>query len=114
LKARWSPRAWVAGLVVGVASGFWFAEWPTFGAFLAVAFAVPALLSRARLAALGGLFVGLPATWLAVIGLATKRCTDFDAQRGQECVMTDVGSWVAFATGLLLLGAISTLIASRR
>ena len=108
------PRGWLAGLVVGVVAGFWFAEFPTLGAIIAVAFAVPAALSRTRLAALGGLLVGIPAMWLTVIGLATARCADFAAQPGQDCVMADVGPWVAVAVGLLILGAAASLAAARR
>jgi len=107
-------RGWLAGLVVGVAAGFWLAEWPTLGALIALAFAVPAALSRARVAALGGLLMGIPAIWLTVIGLATARCADFDAGPGQECVMADVGPWAAVAVGLLILGAAASLAAVRR
>jgi hypothetical protein len=45
LTTRWSRRDWVAGLAVGAVSSFWLAEWPTIGAVIALAFAVPALLS---------------------------------------------------------------------
>ena len=107
-------RSWLAGLVVGVAAGFWLAEWPAHGAVLAVAFAVPAALSRARLPALGGLLVGIPALWLTVIGFATTRCANFDAQPGQECVMSDIGAWPFVAVGMLLVGAICSLAAARR
>ena len=107
-------RSWLAGLVVGVAAGFLFAEWPTLGAVIAVAFVVPATFSRARLAALGGLLVGIPATWLTVIGLASAQCAEFDAGPGQECVMADVGPWVGVAVGLLIVGAASSLAAARR
>ena len=100
--------------MVGVAAGFWLAEWPTLGAVIAIAFAVPAALSRARSAALGGLLVGIPALWLTVIGFATTRCANFDAGPGQECVMADVGPWVAVAVGLLVLSAVSSLAAARR
>jgi len=105
---------WLAGLVVGAVAGFWFAEWPTFGAVLAIAFALPAALSKARLPALGGLLVGMPAIWLTVIGAATARCADFGAQPGQECVMSDIGPWPFVAVGLLLVGTICSLAAARR
>jgi hypothetical protein len=111
---RRTRRDWLAGLVVGVVAGFWFAEWPTFGALIAVAFAVPAALSRTRPAALGGLLVGMPATWLMVIGLATARCAGFDAQPGQACVLADVGPWVAIAVGLLAVGAVASAASAAR
>jgi hypothetical protein len=111
---RRTRRDWLAGLVVGVAAGFWFAEWPTLGALIAVAFAVPAALSRTRPAALGGLLIGIPAMWLTVIGLATARCAEFDAQSGQSCVMADVEPWLAIAAGLLALGALMSLAAAGR
>ena len=105
--------AFLAGLAVGAASGLLLGVWPTLGFLIAVAFAIPAAISRGRLAALGGLLVGLPSLWLAVIGIATARCAEFDARPGQECVMADVGPWVAVALGLLLLGTISSLAAAR-
>jgi hypothetical protein len=111
--ARETRRGWLAGLVVGVVAGFWFAEWPTLGALIAIAFAVPAAISRERVAALGGLLVGIPAMWLTVIGLATARCADFGRQPGQECAMADVGPWVAVAIAVLILGGVATVVAAR-
>lgn len=111
---RSGRRNWLAGLVVGVVAGFWFAEWPTLGAVIAIAFAVPAVISATRLAALGGLLIGIPAMWLTVIGLATARCADFNDQPGQECVMAAVGPWVAVAVGLLVLGTVASFAAARR
>jgi hypothetical protein len=106
--------AWLAGLVVGAASGFWLAELPTIGLVIAIAFAVPALFSRSRFAALGGLLVGVPLTWLAVIGQATATCATFDAQPGQECLMAELGPWPFVAVGLLVIGTICSLAAARR
>lgn len=106
--------AFLAGLAVGAASGLLLAEWPSLGFLIAVAFAVPAAISRGRLAALGGLLVGLPSLWLAVIGIATARCAEFNAQAGQGCTMADTGPWPAVALGLLLLGAVCSMAAARR
>lgn len=113
-SSRSGRRDWLAGLVVGVAAGFWFAEWPTLGVVIAVAFALPAAISVTRLAALGGLLIGIPAMWLTVIGLATARCADFDALPGQECLMADVGPWVAVAIGMLVVGTAASVAAARR
>jgi hypothetical protein len=112
--AHETRRGWLAGLVVGLVAGFWFAEWPTLGALIVVAFAAPSAFSRTRLAALGGLLVGIPAMWLTVIGLATARCADFNAQPGQECVMGDIGLWPAVAIALLAIGATASAAAVRR
>jgi len=114
IERRRRLRGWLAGLVVGVVAGFWFAEWPTLGALIAAAFAVPAAVSRDRVAAIAGLLVGIPALWLTVIGLATARCADFNAQPGQEYAMADVGPWVAVAVGLLALGAVASAAAAVR
>jgi hypothetical protein len=104
----------LAGLGVGAASGLLLAVWPTLGLLIAVGFAIPAAISRGRLAALGGLLVGLPSSWLAVIGFATARCAEFNAQAGQGCIMADAGPWPAVALGLLLLGVGCSLAAARR
>ena len=106
--------AWLAGLVVGAIAGFMLAELPTLGLFVALAFAVGAVISRDRLAALGGLLVGIPAAWLLVVGLATVHCADFDAQPGQECVMADLGGWGVVAAAILALGLVASVLAARR
>ena len=75
---------------------------------------MPAAVSRGRLAALGGLLVGLPTAWLAIIGQATLRCAEFDAQAGQGCVMSDATGWVAVAVALLAVGIVGTVAAAAR
>jgi hypothetical protein len=109
-----SRRGWLAGLVVGVASGFWLAEWPTFGLLLAIGFGVAALASGTRLAAVGGLLVGSATTWLAIMWLAVARCRAFDAQPGSECVSPDIGGWLVAAAVLLSIGIALTVAAARR
>lgn len=113
MTTQWSRRNWLAGLAVGASAGFFFAELPTLGAVLVVAFAVPAIVSRDRIAALGGLLVGIPAMWLTIIGVATARCAAFDAQPGQECGMGDVLGWVGIALGVLAIGLVLTIRSMR-
>ena len=103
---------WLAGLVVGVSGGLLLAEWPPAGAFVALAFAIPAAVSGGRLAALGGLLVGLPAAWLAIIGHATLRCAEFNAQAGQGCVMSEATGWVIAAVAILAVGIFWTVAAA--
>jgi hypothetical protein len=108
----WS--SWFAGFVVGLASGLLVAEWPTVGVLIALAFVGGAVVSRHRLAAIGGLLLGTAGMWLFVIGAATARCASFDAQPGQECVMADLGPWGVVAAGVLAIGAITSVAAARR
>ena len=107
-------RDWFAGLAVGAAAGFLLAVLPTLGAVLAVVFAVPALRSRTRVAALGGLLVGMPAVWLTIMGMAAARCAAFDGQPGQECGMGDIWGWGAIVVGLLAIGLVLTVRSMRR
>jgi hypothetical protein len=111
---RISRTDWLAGLVVGAGAGLLLAEWPMAGALVAIAFALPAAVSRHGLAALGGLLVGLPAAWLAIITQATLRCAEFNAQPGQGCVMSDATAWVVAAAALLAGGIVATVAAGAR
>jgi hypothetical protein len=104
---------WVAGLVVGAVAGFLLAELPAAAAVIALAFAVPALASARRLPAIAGLLVGLPAMWLTVIGLATARCAEFDAQPGSACGMADVSGLAVVAAALLVVGLVASVAAVR-
>ena len=106
--------SWFAGFVVGLASGLLTAEFPTLGICIALAFAAGAVISRHRLAALGGLLVGSAGTWLVVIGAAAARCAGFDAQPGQSCVMADLGPWGLIAAVILAGGAVASVAAARR
>jgi hypothetical protein len=106
--------AWFGGLVVGAASVLLLTELPAAGVVIAVAFAVPALASARRLPGIAGLLVGLPATWLAVIGLATARCAAFDPQPGSECGMGDVSGLAVMAAALLVVGLALSAAAARR
>jgi hypothetical protein len=110
-KAR---RSWLAGLVVGVVAGFLFAYSPTIGAVVSVAFAMPAAVSRTRLAAISGFLIGSPAMWLLVMGLAAARCTEFDREPGQGCVSADVSGWIVLAAALLVTGLVASVAAARR
>ena len=106
--------AWLAGLVVGAATGFLLAEWPAAGLLIGVGFTVVAIASPRRVAAVGGLLVGIPAAWLLVVGLATARCADFGAQPGSECVMANLGGWGVVAAAILALGLVASVFAARR
>jgi hypothetical protein len=113
-QSRRGRTDWLAGLVVGAGAGLLLAEWPTAGALIAIGFAVPAAASRQRLAALGGLLVGLPASWLAVIWQAAARCAAFSGWAGQECIWPDLTGWITVAVGLFLVGAAVTALAVRK
>jgi hypothetical protein len=113
---RWSDRAsnWIAGFGLGGIIGILGGGLPVFGLVLAAAFLVPALRSRAPIAAVAGLLVGAAGFWLLLVGRATLACSAFDAGPGQECSGPDLGAWVVGASLLLVAGLALTVREWRR
>jgi hypothetical protein len=114
MTARPAARDWLAGLVVGLLAGFLLAAWPTIGVLVAFVFAAPPAVSSSRPAGLGGLLVGVPTSWLAVIALAAGRCAEFNAAPGRECMAPDLSPWMSIATGLLVIGVSMSVRVARR
>ncbi len=96
--------AWIAGFVVGVGAGVLSLVIPTVGWVIAGAFAVPAIISRARVAAIGGLLAGFGSAWLGLLARATLDCQAFDAAPGQECVSPDLAPWLIAGSVMLAVG----------
>jgi hypothetical protein len=113
---RFSDRAsnWIAGLGLGGFVAIFLGWLPIFGAAIVVAFAVPALRSRAPRAALGGLFISAPATWLLLTSLAAFQCAQFDDAPGQECAGADLIGWDVVAAVALAIGVGLTALEVRR
>ncbi len=102
---------WLAGVVVGVATGFLTLTFPTLGWLLVLAFLLGLIRAAPRLPAVGGLFVGLGTAWLVLLVRSNLDCRAFDAAAGQECASPDIGPWLAFAGGLLAIGVVATGLA---
>jgi hypothetical protein len=113
---RWSDRAsnWIAGFGLGGFAALMITALPAFGALMVVTFLVPALRSRAPLAAVAGLLVGGPVLWVVIFGRAVLACGEFDAQPGQECVGPDLTAWFAAAGVVLVAGILLTWREARR
>ena len=101
----------LAGLVVGATAGFLALIFPTLGWGIVLVFGVLALLKPPRLPALGGLLVGVGASWLAVLIRSHLDCQAFNAVPGQECGDPDIGVWLAFGAALLVAGIVMTTAA---
>jgi hypothetical protein len=111
---RSSATVWLSAFILGLAAGALVLVWPTAGLLVALGFAIPALISRRRVAAASGLLVGAGAAWLALIALAALRCQAFDARPGQECSTGDASTFVLVALALLAAGLGSVFLAVRR
>jgi len=106
-------RGWLPGLAVGLTAGFATLSIPALGWLLVVAFAVPALIGRRRLAALGGLLTGLGAIWLLLLGRVALMCTARDPNE-VGCHAPDLGPWLTLGVALLLGGLALTAVAVAR
>ena len=114
--ARREPQRfsnWLAGLTVGAAGGFMLGIWPSLGAIVVAAFLGGVVRTTARAAAMGGLLIGLPSLWLALVGQATLTCQQFNSVPGQGCVAPDLRGWTLVTVCLLVVGVILTASAVR-
>jgi len=105
---RSSPAGgWLAGLVLGAASGFLVAELGVLGtAFLAASIALIAWKGP-RLLAIGGLLTGFGALWTVLFVRITATCGPDAFLPDEGCATEDLTQWIAgsgaaFVTGLLL------------
>ena len=107
---RFSDRTsnWIAGFALGGFVALMLGILPPVGLIMIAAFLLPALRSRAPLAAAAGLLVGTPLFWLVLIGRAALACRQFDAQPGQECIGPDLTGWSIVAGVLLVAGVVLT------
>lgn len=101
--------AWLAGLVVGTAAGTVSLMLPAFGWALGAAFVFGALVSRQRLAAIGGELIGFGSAWIVLIRLADDRCRAFDTVPGQGCEGPDTSMWYVVGAVLVAVGIALTI-----
>jgi hypothetical protein len=105
--------AWLAGLVVGAASGALSLLLPVFGWAFGFAFFAGALVRHLLLPSVGGFFLGGGTVWLALLLQADRRCDAFNGP-AQSCVSPDLLPWLVAGLLMLLVGAAATIVAARR
>jgi hypothetical protein len=108
MNGRRSLSNWIAGLVVGVGAGVLSLVFPILGWVIAVAFLVGLIRATPRVPAVGGLFVGLGTTWLALLFRSHVECQAFNAAPGQACTEPDIGPFLAVGAALLAVGMFAT------
>ena len=99
---------WIAGLVVGVGAGVLALILPILGWLIAGAFLLGLIRATPRAPAVGGLFVGLGTTWLALLLRSHFECQAFNGAPGQECIEPDIGPFLAVGAALLAVGMFAT------
>ena len=106
---RRTRAGWLPGFVVGIAAGFATLEFPTVGWLVVVVFAILALILGPRVAAIGGLFTGLGAVWLVLLGRVALECRAPDGEIG--CHAPGIEQWLAVGAGMLAIGVALTIVA---
>jgi hypothetical protein len=107
-----ASRRWLSGVAVGVTAGFATLEIPSLGWLLVIAFALPAAISGPRLAAIGGLLIGLGGVWLALLGRVALTCTATGDELG--CQSPGIESWLAVGGAMFASGLLLTVLAAIR
>jgi hypothetical protein len=113
-KQRGGWNGWLPGFVLGVIDGFGLLEL----GFVGLVFSVLSVLLIAwkgpRLMAIAGLASGAGAVWTILLSGVMLRCAAENAVPGQSCQAGDIGSWVAVAIAILVVGLAASLILARR
>ena len=104
-------RDWLAGCVVGAWSGFGLVYAPVYGIVLMLAFAIPAVIGRTRLAAIGGLLGASGGMILLILGLANLNCAALYSGNGGGCTPADLTGWLVAGLAMVLAGAVPTIVA---
>jgi hypothetical protein len=107
-------RDWLAGIVVGTATGILFWLFPSAAMLLLVAFVGLATWQRRFVVASSGALVGVGATWLVLLTRSVISCAQFNAQPGSECVQPDLTAWFIAGTAMLVVGTSLSLVGRRR
>ena len=107
-------KNWLAGLVIGVCSGFLVLIFPTLGVLLIGVGLIGILRARPRVAGASGLLVGIGAIILALLAQAQLACQAFDAAPNQGCEAPDLTAYVVLAGGLSVAGLLGSVVAVRR
>jgi hypothetical protein len=102
---------WMAGLVVGVGAGVLALILPILGWLIVAAFLVGLIRATPRIPAVGGLFLGLGTTWLALLVRSHVECQAFNTAPGQACMEPDIGPFLAVGAALLAVGMFATATA---
>ena len=90
---------------------------PVFGWFIAAAFLVGLVRATPRIPAVGGVFLGLGTTWLALLLRSHFECQGFNAAPGQSCMEPDIGPYLVLGAAQVAIGIVATataLIRARR
>jgi hypothetical protein len=101
-----SLSAWLAGATVGATGGLLALEGPMFGWPILVAFAIPAVLSSTRAAAIGGELLGVGLVWLALLGRVGLTC------HPPDCLAPGMDPWLAAGAAMSLIGLLLTVRAA--
>ena len=96
--------AWLAGLVLGIASGFLVIEVGVVGlAFVAASIALIAWKGP-RLLALGGLLTGFGGLWMVLFARVTLTCGADAFVPDPSCSTEDLTPWLVGSAAMLVLG----------
>jgi hypothetical protein len=105
---------WLAGLVLGFASGVCV----LIGGFIGIIVLAAALLLIAwkgpRSLALTGLVSGIGLAWTVLLGRVWLTCDVLPQPPGTQCESGDTSAWAAAAVGMLVAGLIASALALGR
>lgn len=110
-----SPMSgWLIGLFFGAIDAILLFELGFIGLLLTLAFLGLAAWKGPRLAAASGLVTGVGLVWTLLFANTIVSCAAANARPGEGCDVDGIGPWVGVAVGVLVLGALGTMIEVRR
>ena len=98
-----ADRRWFTGLLIGLVFGVGTLVGGTIIGLLGLVATGLISLRPGRTAAIGGVFTGFGACWMALFTSAGARC-------GPGCVFPDLAPWIVFASAVLVAGLAITFV----
>ena len=112
---RRSPASgWLAGLVLGAASGFGVLELGVFGTVLLLASILVIAWKGPCLVAAGGLVTGCGALWTALLSRVALTCGAGAFFPDPSCSTNDLTAWVTGSAAILVIGLVVSAAGLRR
>ena len=105
---------WLIGLFFGAIDSILLFELGFYGLLFTLAFVGLAVWKGPRLPALSGLVTGVGLVWTVLMTNVTVRCAIENMTAGAGCEADGIWVWIGTAVGILVIGAVATVIAARR
>jgi hypothetical protein len=103
LNRAGARQSWLVGLGLGVPAGFLLLAFPIAGLAIFAAAGAVVIIKGRGIAGIGGLLIGIGATWVALFARIKLTCT-WDPATGSGCLAPTIDGYLAISVAILAVG----------